>query len=40
MSYLGGAKLSPLRRRQDGGKGHYHDETEGVEAVACNSQSA
>jgi len=40
MSYFGGAKLSRLRRRQDGGKGHYHDEAEGVKTAACDSESA
>jgi hypothetical protein len=37
MSYFGGAKLFRVRRRQDGGKGHYHDEAEGVEAVTHDS---
>jgi hypothetical protein len=40
MSYLEGAKLCPVRRRQNGGKGHYHVEAERVEAVAYNSQSS
>jgi hypothetical protein len=38
MFYFGGAKLSRLRRRQDGEKGHYHDEAEGVETAAWDSQ--
>jgi hypothetical protein len=37
MSYLGGAKLPQFRRRRNGGKGHCHDESEGVETVACDS---
>jgi len=36
MSYFGLAKLSWLRRRRDGGKGHNQDELEGVEAIACD----
>jgi hypothetical protein len=37
MSYCEGANLSLSRRRQDGGKGHSHDEPEGAEALARDS---
>jgi len=37
MSYFMSAKLPVLERRQDGRKGHYHDESEGNETLTGDS---